>query len=66
MAVMRKRPIRYKKNPPPLREQGPRTFCEVSGFPTYQGRMIQDDYGQRVDPRYGGFDFRTGRDEEGE
>lgn len=59
-------PIRYRRNPRPLPEQGPKVFCEVSGFPTYAGHLVRDEEGQWVDPRYGGFDIKTGRDREGQ
>lgn len=59
----RKRPVRYRHNPRPINEQGPRTFCEVSGFPTYAGRLVTDEEGQRVDPRYA-YDYKTGKDNE--
>ena len=61
----RKKPIRYRHNPRPIREQGPRVMCDVSGFYTYEGRIVTDEEGQRVDPRYGGYDYKTGRDREG-
>lgn len=65
MSTSLKKPIRYRHNPRPIAEQGPRVFCEVSGFPTYAGRLVRDEEGQLVDPRYGGYDIKTGRDREG-
>ena len=37
---------------------GRKVFCQRSGFPTYEGLRVQDDYGYLVDPRFGGFDIR--------
>ena len=64
MSAGRKNPPKYRRNPRPLNERGPRTFCEVSGFPTYEGRLTTDEEGQQVDPRYGGYDHKTGRYED--
>lgn len=60
----RKNPPLYRRNPRLLSEYGRRVMCDVSGFYTYEGRIVVDEEGQRVDPRYGGYDVRTGRERE--
>lgn len=65
MSAGRKRPVIYRRNPRPLPEHGKRVMCEVSGFYTYENRLVTDEEGQQVDIRYGGYDFATGRDREG-
>lgn len=62
----RRRPIRYRHNPRLLPVMGPKTRDDVGGFLTYEGYLVTDEEGQRVDSRYDTYDVRTGRDREGQ
>lgn len=45
---------RYRGNglPPRKMRYGPKTNDQVTGFPTYEDKLVTDDYGYKVDPRY--------------
>ena len=48
--------VKYGSNGPPPRKCrfGPPALCQVTGFPTNVERLVRDDYGYMVDPRFGG------------
>jgi hypothetical protein len=59
MAVPR-RPIRYRSNGVILgkRPLGRKVMDEVTGFLTYEAYIAINDYGDRVDVRGKGFDYK--------
>ncbi len=61
------RDVRYRSNGLPAYNQrwGPRTRDEMTGFPTHRDRLIEDDFGLLIDPRYGTPDIDYGAPETG-
>lgn len=58
MRFRRRQDTRYGRNPlvPYHMRFGRKTRCEQTGFPTYEDRLVTDEWGLLVDPRYGGYD----------
>lgn len=52
--------IVYRRNPPILgkRPLGPKTQDSVTGFYSYQAYMVPNDFGELVDQRGEGLDYR--------
>ena len=66
MAYMRRRTdARYARNPPPVGRLrwGRRVLDGQSGFWTYERRLIEDEWGLLIDPRFGGYDVKDIRED---
>jgi hypothetical protein len=61
---MRRHPIRYRHNPPPLPFWGRRVMDEKIGVWTYENKRVMDEEGDLVDPEFGTYDVATGRGRE--
>lgn len=64
MANISRSRIRYRGNgaPPRKMQFGPHENDQVSGFRTYRDKLVKDDYGYMVDPRFGGVDIDETKD----
>jgi hypothetical protein len=58
MGVRRRPDCKYRSNgrPPRKAQFGPHVRDANTSFPTYEYRLVRDDWGQLVDPRFGGID----------
>ena len=41
---------------------GRKTFCGISGFPSYEKLLLTDEYGNRYDPRHASGDVKADKD----
>ncbi len=64
--VVVRRDVKYDRNPPPPYHMrfGRRTRCQQTGFPTYEDKLVTDDWGLQVDPEFGGYDTNDQADGE--
>ncbi len=56
---------RYGRNPAPTGKLrwGRRVLCGISGFWTYQRRLLEDEYGVPYDPRFSSGDIKDIRED---
>lgn len=52
---------RPKPSLPRHLKRGRKTFCGISGFPTYEADLRKDEYGVPYDPRFAKGDIREGK-----